>query len=107
MIKTAPKKTIPPGGREDARTDIAVVRIRAGHSLPYASLGDSSKVRVGDWAVAIGSPFNCADGHGRGDFGGSAIACRLKAKKYATSPDRCSDHRGNLRGPLLNSTAKW
>jgi len=42
---------------KDARTDIAVVRIKAGHPLPFASLGDSDKVDVGDWAIAIGSPF--------------------------------------------------
>lgn len=53
------------GGREyrnakvlgaDAYTDIAVVKIE-GSSLPTIPLGDSSKVRVGDWAIAMGNPF--------------------------------------------------
>ena len=40
----------------DKRTDVAVVRIDA-HDLPKLPLGDSSKVRVGEWVLAIGSPF--------------------------------------------------
>lgn len=41
----------------DSETDVAVVRIHPSHPLPYAHLGDSSSLRVGDWVLAIGSPF--------------------------------------------------
>jgi len=41
----------------DPDTDIAVVKIDSGKDLPYASLGDSSKVKVGQWAMAVGNPF--------------------------------------------------
>ncbi|GLU32379.1 DegQ family serine endoprotease [Trinickia caryophylli] len=40
----------------DDRTDVAVVKINAA-SLPTVTIGDSDKVRVGEWVVAIGSPF--------------------------------------------------
>ena len=40
----------------DARTDIAVLKIE-GTNFPYVTLGDSSKVQVGDIALAIGDPF--------------------------------------------------
>jgi serine protease Do len=40
----------------DSRTDIAVLKIEAG-SLPVLVFGDSAKVRVGDFALAIGNPF--------------------------------------------------
>ena len=40
----------------DKRTDVAVVKIEA-RDLPKLPLGDSSKVRVGEWVLAIGSPF--------------------------------------------------
>jgi serine protease Do len=41
---------------QDERTDVAVVKIDASN-LPTAQFGDSSKVRVGDWAIALGNPF--------------------------------------------------
>ena len=40
----------------DKRTDVAVVKIDA-RDLPKLPLGDSSRVRVGEWVLAIGSPF--------------------------------------------------
>ncbi len=41
----------------DARTDLAVLKIDAGHPLPFVNLGDSAKVRPGEWVVAMGNPF--------------------------------------------------
>ena len=43
------------GGDED--TDLAVVKIDAGRDLPIAKMGNSDAVKVGDWVLAIGSPF--------------------------------------------------
>lgn len=40
----------------DERTDVALVKINAAN-LPAVTIGDSNKVRVGEWVVAIGSPF--------------------------------------------------
>jgi serine protease Do/serine protease DegQ len=41
----------------DPRTDIAVIKIAAKEKLTPAVLGDSDKIRVGQWALAIGNPF--------------------------------------------------
>ena len=41
----------------DVDTDLAVIKIEVGHELPYAKLGNSDGVQVGDWVLAIGSPF--------------------------------------------------
>src|ERR1019366_2950512 len=41
----------------DSDTDLAVIKIEAGRELPYAKLGNSEGVHVGDWVLAIGSPF--------------------------------------------------
>jgi len=41
----------------DEATDLAVIKINAGKELPYAKLGNSDGVQVGDWVLAIGSPF--------------------------------------------------
>ena len=41
----------------DPRSDLAVIKIESKESLPTAKLGDSDRVKVGQWAIAIGSPF--------------------------------------------------
>jgi serine protease Do len=41
----------------DAKTDIALIKIKPGNSLPVVEIGDSDKVRVGEWVIAIGNPF--------------------------------------------------
>ena len=42
---------------KDPKTDIALIKINAKNSLPVALIGDSDKLEVGDWVVAIGNPF--------------------------------------------------
>ncbi len=41
----------------DFRSDLALIKINAPAALPFAELGDSDKVKVGHWAIAIGSPY--------------------------------------------------
>ena len=41
----------------DAKTDLAVLKIKPKADLPSATLGDSKRLKVGDWVVAIGNPF--------------------------------------------------
>lgn len=41
----------------DSRTDLAVLKVECDQALPYAELGDSSEIRVGDLALAIGNPL--------------------------------------------------
>ncbi len=41
----------------DPKTDIALLKIEPGGTLPVAALGDSDRLRVGEWVVAIGNPF--------------------------------------------------
>lgn len=41
----------------DAETDIALLRLDGAVNLPTATLGDSDRIRVGHWVLAIGSPF--------------------------------------------------
>src|SRR5262249_57972839 len=41
----------------DRRTDLAVLKLQGTGPWPAATLGDSDKMKVGDWVLAIGSPF--------------------------------------------------
>jgi serine protease Do len=41
----------------DERTDIAVLRVTSGGPFPYARLGDSENLLIGEWVIAIGNPF--------------------------------------------------
>ena len=42
----------------DKRTDIVLLKIESKEKLPFLKLGDSDKVKVGDWAIACGNPFH-------------------------------------------------
>jgi serine protease Do len=88
---------------KDARTDIAVVRISVGHKLPYAALGDSDKVRVGDWAIAIGSPFNLAQTLTVGVISANHQTLPIEGREYRNLIQTdAAINRGNSGGPLLN-----
>lgn len=41
----------------DAKTDIALIKIKAAGNLPVVEFGDSDRLRVGEWVIAIGNPF--------------------------------------------------
>lgn len=41
----------------DPKLDLALIKIEAGRQLPAARLGDSDKLRIGEWVMAIGNPF--------------------------------------------------
>lgn len=42
----------------DPNTDIALIKIEAERPLPYLAFGDSDNVRLGEWVLAVGNPFN-------------------------------------------------
>ena len=91
---------------KDTVTDLAVVKIDAGgENLPVAALGNSDKVRVGDWAIAVGNPL------GFNNTVTLGIISTLKRPSSAVGiPDKRLDfiqtdaaiNPGNSGGPLLN-----
>ncbi|MDA0998606.1 MAG: Do family serine endopeptidase, partial [Proteobacteria bacterium] len=41
----------------DPKTDLALLKVDTGKSLPFVNFGDSDKLRVGDWVMTVGNPF--------------------------------------------------
>jgi serine protease Do len=88
----------------DEDTDLAVIKIEAGKELPTAKLGNSDGVNVGDWVLAIGSPFGLnatvtagiISAKDRGGIGGSNHQFqRFLQTDAAINP-------GNSGGPLVD-----
>ncbi|MGQ5521876.1 DegQ family serine endoprotease [Chitinimonas sp. PSY-7] len=84
----------------DARTDVAVLKIEA-KGLPTVDLGSSDKLRVGEWVVAIGSPFGLEN----------TVTAGIVSAKGRNLPDEnyvpfiqtdAAVNPGNSGGPLFN-----
>jgi len=86
----------------DAPTDLAVIRVEGKRDLVPAKVGNSDAVQVGDWSVAIGSPFG---------YAATVTAGIISAKSRDIDPNMQFQHflqtdaainPGNSGGPLLN-----
>ncbi|MBC8103974.1 MAG: trypsin-like peptidase domain-containing protein [Cytophagales bacterium] len=91
----------------DQRSDLAVVKITAGKPLPFVSFADSSRLRVGQWAIAIGSPFGEQNTMTAGIVSAlnrkSSIGNGGDARYYPELIQTdASINPGNSGGPLLN-----
>ena len=83
----------------DERTDIAVLKIDA-TGLPKVNIGDSDKVRVGEWVLAIGSPFGFENTVTAG-----IVSAKSRESREALTPFIQTDvavNPGNSGGPLFN-----
>lgn len=86
----------------DDETDVAVIKIEAGRDLPTVTLGDSDATQVGDWVLAIGSPFGLDQTVTAG-----IISKKERETPYFTPFQRflqtdAAINRGNSGGPLVN-----
>ncbi len=87
----------------DSKTDLAVIRISAPGPLPHVTFGDSDKVEVGEWVVAIGHPRGLDQTVTQGIIS-------AKHRQGITDPSSYQDfmqtdaaiNPGNSGGPLLN-----
>ena len=86
----------------DSRTDLAVLQISDGKGdFPVAPLGDSSRLQVGEWVVAMGSPFGLANTLTAGVV--SAKGRHIGAGPYDNFIQTdASINPGNSGGPLVN-----
>jgi Do/DeqQ family serine protease len=88
---------------KDAKTDLAVVKIKHGGPFPVASLGDSDKIRVGEWAIAIGSPFGLEQTVTAGIISAKRQSMQIHDSYYRDLIQTdASINMGNSGGPLVN-----
>src|SRR6202790_3797832 len=99
----------PPGVLHDAKvigsdqeTDLAVIKIESEKPLPFAKMGNSDSMEVGDWVLAVGSPFGLSE---------TVTAGIVSAKGRNIVPNRqfqsfiqtdAAINPGNSGGPLVN-----
>ncbi len=86
---------------KDQKTDIAVIKIDAGQTLPAVTFGDSDRLEVGEWVMAIGNPFGL-------DHTVTSGIVSAKGRQIGAGPydnfiqTDASINPGNSGGPLLN-----
>jgi Do/DeqQ family serine protease len=86
----------------DPKSDLAVIRVSTKEDLPVVALGDSDRLHVGEWAIAIGNPFGLdhtltvgvISATGRSEVGIAAYENFIQTD--------ASINPGNSGGPLLN-----
>jgi serine protease Do len=91
-------------GRDPA-TDIALLKIDAGNDLPNVPLGDSERIRKGDWAIAIGNPYQFENTLTVGVISAKGRSLGLSQTTQSFENFIQTDaaiNFGNSGGPLLN-----
>jgi len=88
----------------DKSTDIALLKVNAGHPLRYLELGDSDAIRVGDWVMVIGNPLNLDKTVTTGVVSakGRAIGISRDVSFENFIQTDAAINFGNSGGPLLN-----
>ena len=91
---------------QDSFTDLAVLKIEGKGPWPKAKLGDSAKIKVGDWAIAVGNPFGLENTVTLGiisNLNRNVTQLGIYDKKLELIQTDAAINPGNSGGPLLNS----
>ena len=91
---------------QDFFTDLAVLKIEGKGPWPKAKLGDSAKIKVGDWAIAVGNPFGLENTVTLGiisNLNRNVTQLGIYDKKLELIQTDAAINPGNSGGPLLNS----
>ena len=94
---------------QDLITDLAIIRLEGRGPWPKASLGDSEKIKVGDWAIAVGNPFGLENTVTLGiisNLNRTVSQLGIYDKKFELIQTDAAINPGNSGGPLLNSNGE-
>src|SRR6185312_1974730 len=85
----------------DPRSDLALIRVKAGHPLPIVDWGNSDAAEVGDWLMVIGNPYGLGGSVSTGIV--SARGRNIDAGPYGDYIQTdAAINRGNSGGPVFN-----
>ncbi len=91
---------------QDILTDLAVIKLKGKGPWPKASLGDSDKIKVGDWAIAVGNPYGLENTVTLGiisNLNRDVSQLGIYDKKIDLIQTDAAINPGNSGGPLLNN----
>ena len=91
---------------QDLLTDLAVIKLEGKGPWPKAILGDSKKIEVGDWAIAVGNPYGLENTVTLGiisNLNRNVSQLGIYDKKFELIQTDAAINPGNSGGPLLNS----
>jgi S1-C subfamily serine protease len=87
----------------DPNIDLAVIKINTPEQLPYVRLADSSQVQIGQWAIAIGYPFNVGETLSRGIISALDRSQTIEGQFYPNLMQTdASINPGNSGGALVD-----
>jgi len=87
----------------DAELDLAVLKIEAGRELPFLKLGDTGKLKVGNWVIAIGNPYGLDHTVTVGVISAKGRPITIDGREFKDLIQTdASINPGNSGGPLLN-----
>jgi serine protease Do len=89
----------------DKKTDLAIVKIQTDKPLPFLTLGDSSKMEVGDRVLAVGAPFGLTSSVTHGIISAKARNMGLNTYEDFLQTD-AAINPGNSGGPLISLDGK-
>ena len=87
--------------KTDPKSDLAILRIEGAGTLPAARLGDSNKVEVGDWVLALGEPFGLEGTVTAGIVSAKGRGLGITDREDFLQTD-AAINPGNSGGPLVN-----
>jgi len=96
-VKFHDGREIPGRVLRDPRSDLAMVKVDVKENLPVARLGDSDKVKIGQWAIAIGSPYKF-----EGSFSVGVISSLMRKQEIE---DASASSRGRLYPNMIQTDA--
>ena len=93
----------------DLLTDLAVIKLTNSDSWPVAKIGDSNKLSVGDWAIAVGNPYGLEKTVTLGiisNLNRNVSQLGIGDKRLNLIQTDAAINPGNSGGPLLNSSGE-